>query len=438
MPRRAAGLLALDIKRKPPGRYGDGGGLYLLVRDAEARFWLFRYSMPGGKQREMGLGPALGRAALSLSEARDRAGELLKLVRSGVDPLDQRQATAKAVARTAIATRTFDAVAKLYMDAHEAGWSNSKHRAQWTMTLDTYAGPHLGKVAVDAVETGHVTAALQPLWNIKPETAGRLRGRIEAVLNYAAAKGWRTGLNPARWRGHLDQLFPSPRKIASVEHHAALPWQEVGLFMAALRAQDVVSARALEFAILTAARSGEVLDATWGEIELKAGLWTVPAVRMKAKREHRVPLSAPALALLNAMATVRASAEPEAPIFPGNGRGVGLSGMALLMLLRRMNAVTDDGKPRWRDGVSGEAITAHGFRSSFRDWAGETTAHPREVVEAALAHSLKNKAEAAYARGDLFVKRRALMEEWATFCGKAPAEVLHLDAKRAARTEAAI
>lgn len=425
MPRRAAGLTALDIKRKAPGRYGDGGGLYLLVRALEARFWLFRYSMPGGKQREMGLGPAIGAGAVSLSDARKRAGELLQLVRSGVDPIERRRAAEAAEPAPAPKANTFGEAARAYLDAHEAGWRNEKHRAQWSMTLTDYAGPHMGELPVAAVETAHVVAALTPLWTTRPETASRLRGRIEAVLDFAAVHGWREGVNPARWRGHLDKLFPRRSKVRTTRHHPALAWQELGAFMAALRGKEMVSARALEFGILTAARTGEVLGASWAEIDLKAAIWTIPAARMKAGREHRVPLSGAALALLDIQARTRLSNDAALPLFPAHGGEKPLSGMTLLMLLRRMSAGTEDGRPRWRD-AAGELITAHGFRSTFRDWTGETTAHAREVVEMALAHGIKDKAEAAYARGDLFQKRRALMEDWAAACGKAPAEVVAL------------
>ena len=415
MPRRAAGLSAGKVKSAEPGRYGDGGGLYLLVRSKEARFWVFRYSMPGGKLREMGLGKADhdGRkGGVTLAEARDKAAELRRLITAGVDPLQHRAAAeaAAAEARAAAArAKTFAQAADLFLAAHEAGWRNLKHRAQWAMTLREYAGPHLGAVPVAEVETAHVVAALRPLWHEKPETASRLRGRIEAVLDFAAVHGWREGANPARWRGHLDKLFPRRAKVRPVEHHAALPWTEAGAFMAELRAREGVAARALEFAVLTAARSGEVLGARWPEVDLDAAVWTVPKRRMKAGREHRVALSPAAMTLLRDLLPLRS--EPDALIFPGQRKNRPLSGVAMPAVLRRMGR--------------GE-LTVHGFRSTFRDWAGEVTAHPREVVEAALAHRVGNETERAYARGDLFAKRRRLMEDWAEHCAMPPAEVVPL------------
>ena len=420
MPRKAVGLTAAKVKSAKPGRCGDGGGLYLLVRGPEARFWLFRYTMPGAKLREMGLGKAGGPGAVTLAEARDRAAELRQLVKAGTDPLDHRdaaEAAAKASQAAKARANTFGQAGELYLAAHEAGWRNAKHRAQWAMTLREYAGPHLGAVPVAEVETAHVAAALRPLWHDKPETASRLRGRIEAVLDFAAAHGWRGGANPARWRGHLDKLFPRRAKVRPVEHHPALPWPDLPGFAAALRARDGAAARALEFAILTAARSGEVLGTRWPEIDLDGAVWTVPKGRMKAAREHRVPLAPAAVALLRGL--LRARAAPDALVFPGQRDGRPLSVMAMAMVLRR----TGRGD-----------LTVHGFRSTFRDWAGETTAHPREVVEAALAHRLGDRVEQAYARGDLFTKRRRLMEDWAAFCAEAPADA---EASRAAVAETA-
>jgi integrase len=406
MPRKAAGLTAAKVRTAKPGRYGDGNGLYLLVRGPEARFWLFRYTPPGRKMREMGLGRADAdgsKGGITLAQARERLAELRRLIRAGTDPLDYREAQDAASAARAQAEaarkRTFAQVAEEYQAAHAAAWRNDKHRAQWAMTLREYAGPHLGALPVADIETAHVTAALRPLWHEKPETASRLRGRIEAVLDYAAAHGWREGANPARWRGYLDKLFPRRAKVRAVEHHAALPWPDLPGFMAALRGREGTAARALEFCILTAARSGEVLGARWSEIDLDAAVWTVPRERMKAGREHRVALSEAALTLLHSLA--RDEAGPDALVFPGLREGRPLSVMAMAMVLRRM-----------RRGD----LTVHGFRSTFRDWAGETTAHPREVVERALAHGLGDTVEEAYARGDLFGKRRKLMEDWAGFC----------------------
>jgi len=408
MPRKAAGLTAAKVRTASHGRYGDGNGLYLFVRSPEARFWVFRYTLAGQKMREMGLGRAgTDAASVTLAEARAKAADLHKLVRAGVDPLTKRQAdgiAAKAATQdAAVKAITFRTVAEKYMDAHEAGLSNAKHRQQWRNTMATYAYPIMGDIPVAEVETAHVLTVLEPIWRTKPETAARVRGRIEAVLDYARTLDWRKAENPARWKGHLSNTLPARGKVAPVEHHAALPWGEVGAFLAALREQAGIGAGALEFAILTAARSGEVLGARWDEVDMLAKVWTVPAARMKAGREHRVPLSAPALALLGAMAKLRTVDSADAYVFPGARPGRPLSIMAMAMVLRRM--------------ARGD-LTVHGFRSTFRDWVAETTAYPREVAEAALAHTLGDKVEAAYRRGDLFDKRRRLMDEWATFCDR--------------------
>ena len=409
MGRKATALTAAKVKAAAPGRYGDGNGLYLLVRSADARFWVFRYTR-AGRMREMGLGRAgADDAAVTLAEARDKAADLHKLVRAGVDPLEKREADAATAAaeaqQAAIRTISFRTVTERYLEAHEKTWRNPKHRAQWRNTLDTYAHPHFGDLPVGDVGTEHVLAALEPIWRAKPETATRVRGRIESVLDYAKARDWRTGENPARWRGHLANLLPARCKIAPVEHHAALPWPEIGAFLPALRAQAGVAAKALEFAVLTAARSGEVLGARWGEIDLAAKVWTLPGMRMKAGREHRVPLSKAALAVLTEAAKLRTVDSPEAFVFPGAQSTRPLSIMAMTMTLRRMKR--------------GD-LTVHGFRSTFRDWVGEATGTPREVAEAALAHVVGDKTEAAYARGDLFEKRRRLMDDWAKFCSLPP------------------
>jgi integrase len=416
MPRKAAGIEAVTVKKLSPGRYGDGGGLYLLVRppspkqQAEGakdggRFWLFRYRV-AGKMREMGLGAAAGKGAVSLKQARDKATDLARQVKDGVDPLAERaakEAAKKAAAqRERARTTTFREVARLYIAAHEAGWRNAKHAQQFRNTLAADVYSHFGDVPVADVEVGHVMAALEPIWTVKPETATRLRGRIEAILDYAKARGWRSGENPARWRGHLSNLLPAASKLRRIKHHAALPWREVGGFMIELRDESPLPARALELGILTAARSGEVLNARWPEFDLDSAIWTVPAERMKAGREHRVPLSDPAVGLLRALLPLR-NAERGDWVFPGARAGRPLSNMAMAMLLRRMNR--------------GD-LTVHGFRSTFRDWVAEHTGYQREVGEAALAHTLGDKVEAAYRRGDLFEKRRRLMEDWATFCSR--------------------
>ncbi|HME25230.1 MAG TPA: integrase arm-type DNA-binding domain-containing protein [Acetobacteraceae bacterium] len=394
-----------------PGTYGDGSGLYLQVRmpgkpqqpegpdkrERPNRSWLYRFKLHG-KAHLMGLGTV---DDVSLAEARDVAAAARKLVRQGINPIDQRRAArAESAAQAGL---TFAQVAGAYIAAHERSWRNVKHRQQWRNTLDTYANPILGKLPVAQVDVGAVMRVLEPLWGAKTETASRLRGRIEAVLDYATARGWRSGDNPARWRGHLDNLLPAPSKIAKVEHHAALPWREIGTFMATLAKEEGVSALALRFTILTAARTGEVIGARWTEIDMQAATWTVPPSRMKAAREHRVPLSDPAMKLLRAK--LRTSAKADGFVFPGGKAGKPLSSMALLMLLRRMER--------------GD-LTAHGFRSTFRDWCAEATNYPREVAEAALAHTLHDKTEAAYQRGDLMEKRRRLMGDWASYCSRPP------------------
>ena len=401
---------AAFVKNVKPGRYGDGGGLYLLVRPTGARFWLFRYKPTGGKMREMGLGPASGQDAVSLADARAKATDLRLMLRSGKDPLEERakdaaEAAAQAQA-AAIRQRTFKEVATALMDAKEAGWRNDKHRKQWRSTLDQFAFPVFGDMPVSEIGTDHIMDVLQPIWQRIPETASRLRGRIEAVLDFAKARKWREGENPAQWRGHLSHLLPAVSKVARVEHHAALPWAGMGAFMKELRQREATSARALEFAILTAARTGEVLGARWCEIDLGKRVWTVPGDRMKAGREHRVPLTPAAVAVLEAMAAVRPKEDPngEAFVFPGAKKGSPLSQMAMLILLRRMDRAD---------------ITAHGFRSTFRDWVAESTAFAGEIAEAALAHVVGDKVEAAYRRSDLFDKRRKLMEAWAGHCAKA-------------------
>jgi integrase len=388
MPRRAKGLSAAKVSKAGPGRYGDGTGLYLLVRSAEARFWVFRY-VRTGRMRELGLGPASGRAAVSLADARKKARTLYDLHREGRDPLDERNTGRALKAAEAAKTVTFAEAGRRYIAAHHAGWRNAKHAAQWRSTLATYAEPVFGSLPVNQIDTGLVLKALEPIWTKKPETASRVRGRIASILDWAKARGHRQGENPAQWRGHLDHLLPARAKVRKVRHHAALPYAEIGSFVAELRQQDGIAARALEFLILTAARTGEVIGAQWSEIDLAERLWIVPAERAKTSKEHRVPLSTRAIEILDGQ-------------MPHSGdRVFELSNMALLMLLRRMGH---------------GSITAHGFRSSFRDWCAERTNFPSEVAEMALGHAVGDKVEAAYRRGDLFEKRRQLMDSWSAFC----------------------
>jgi integrase len=395
---KVAGKLAV-------GLHGDGGGLYLRVQQA-GKSWIFRYRF-AGKRRDMGLGKY---PDVSLADARRRAEEARRKLAAQVDPIG----AARAAAAEAGGIPSFREAAERYIAAHEDGWRNPKHRQQWTNTLATYAFPRIGSLSVADIAVGDVMRVLEPIWKAKPETASRLRGRIETVIDWAIAREYRTAENPARWRGRLQQLLPAKTKIRRVEHHAALPWREVPAFMAALRGREAPAARALEFAILTAGRSGEVRGATWGEIDLDSATWTVPGTRMKAGRDHKVPLSPAALALLHRMladrlALRRDRAKPadEAFVFPGGQAGKPLSENAAIALLRRMDR---------------SDITMHGFRSTFRDWAAESTAYPREVAEAALAHVNKDRVEAAYLRGDHLEKRRRLMAEWAEFVGREPVE----------------
>jgi len=389
-------LNLLKIKNAKPGRHGDGGGLWLQVRDAEHRSWLFRFTRHG-KARQMGLGPF---PDVTLGEAREAARKFRGLLREGIDPIDNRR-HATAAAREAAQVMLFRKVADHYLTAHERAWSHPKHRQQWRASLEV-AHRIIGNRPVASITTGDVMRVLEPIWHEKPESASRLRGRMESILDYAGARGWRHGDNPARWRGHLAKLLPAPGTIAKVEHYAALPWPEIGEFMAAVRDEDGVAARALELTILTATRTNEVLGARWAEIDMQAGMWTVPAERMKAKREHRIPLSSAALSVLEAMAPLQDDWSG-GWVFPGAKPGKPLSNMAMAMVLRRMK------RPD---------LTVHGFRSTFRDWCAETTNYPRKVAEQALAHTLGDKVEAAYRRGDLFEKRRRLMDEWAEFCAR--------------------
>jgi integrase len=377
--------------------YHDGGELYLQVSVGWAKSWIYRFMLEG-RPREMGLGPL---HAIPLAEARRRAAECGGIRHAGIDPIEARGAQREEKKLEAAKAMTFDACAAAYIDAHKTGWQNGKHRDQRRNTLNSYAGPVFGSLSVQAVDVGLVMKAIEPIWSTKPETAGRVRGRVEAVLDWATARGYRQGENPARWKGHLENLLPKKSKVRRVEHHAALPYAELAEFMVELRQHDGIAARALEFAILTAARTGEVLGARWAEIDFKARLWTIPGSRMKAGKEHRVPLSDAAMAVLEGMEATREGDF----VFPGGRAGRPLSNMAFLMLLRR---------------IGRGDLTAHGFRSTFSDWCTECTNFPAEVREMALAHAVGDKVEAAYRRGDLFEKRRQVMDAWASFATAAP------------------
>lgn len=397
MARKSNRLSALVVTNiKEPGLYSDGEGLYLQVTTAGVKSWLYRY-MRKGVAKAMGLGPL---HAVSLAKARIKKDVYKAQLFEGVDPFNAREEQQKALATIDEVAMTFRECAEAYHTAHRDGWRNKKHADQWINTLKTHAFPELGVVAVEDIDVHRIMKVLEPIWRKKTETASRLRGRIEAVLDWARVRGYRTGENPARWKGHLDHLLLPRSKVNKVEHHAALPFDEIADFIVLLRKDERVSQLALEFTILVAARTSEVLNMTWQELSLDSRLWTVPASRMKANREHRVPLSNRAHEILK---TMERCAENEF-VFPGRKAGRPLSNMALLQILRRM----DRGD-----------LTVHGFRSTFRDWAAECTNHSREVAEMALAHIRQDKTEAAYARGDLFEKRRKLMEEWACYCNAA-------------------
>ena len=394
MRRRMSRLSVKEVvNKKEAGYYCDGGGLYLQVSDSGSKSWIFRYTL-NGKNRHMGLGPF---HIVSLADARHAAVLCRQLLLKKIDPISARDIEHARQSLEATRSMTFSECATAYIKTHRSGWKNAKHADQWTNTIKTYCGPVIGPLSVQEVDTGLIMKVLEPIWREKPETASRLRGRMESVLDWATVSGYREGDNPARWRGHLENLLPSLKKKLRVKHHPALPFNQMGEFMESLRLQEGVAGRALEFLILTAARTGETIGAKWDEFDLKAGVWTIPASRMKAGVEHRVPLSKRALEIIEALHKIKQSDY----VFPGQKEGKPLTNMAMLGLLKRM-------------GRTG--LTVHGFRSSFRDWASECTNFPRDVCEMALAHTISNQAEAAYRRGDLIEKRRCLMEEWAGHC----------------------
>jgi integrase len=404
MGRIAKELGSLAVSRLPAGLHAVGGvsGLYLQVlpsRDVGGtlvqggRSWVLRATV-GGKRRDMGLG---GYPSVTLANARDRARSARDLIDQGKDPIVERKLVKSALRADAVKAITFEEAATAYMAAHEASWKNAKHREQWRNTLKGLAYPTVGKLAVQDIQVAHVLAILEPIWKDRTETASRLRGRLELVLDWATARGYREGLNPARWRGHLDKMLAAPKKLKPGGHMAALPVDQLGAFMLRLRAVGGQGARALEFAVLTAMRSGEVRGACWSEIDLVDRVWVIPGARMKMGREHRVPLSPAALKLLNAQARMGGTDL----VFP-SATGDPLSDRTLIAVLRRMDV----------------DVTVHGFRSTFRDWCGEFTNFAREVAEAALAHAVGDATEQAYRRGDALEKRRKLMDAWAGFCAK--------------------
>ncbi|MGE3745462.1 MAG: tyrosine-type recombinase/integrase [Sphingomonadaceae bacterium] len=401
MPKKLSNVLTpLAVKNAKPGRHADGGGLHLLVKESGARSWVYRFMLKG-KARDIGLGAA-GPDGISLADARDARDALRLKVKTGIDPLEERRrdaAEALAAAQSAqVAGITFKAVAETYIGANEGSWRNDKHRQQWKNTLATYVYPVIGETPVAEVGTAHVLQILEPIWKAKAETASRVRGRMETILDAAKARGYREGENPARWRGHIAQILPARSRLTR-GHHKAMPYEAIPEFVGKLRKREAVAALALEFAILTAARTGEVIGAKWAEIDMDKAIWTIPAARMKAGKEHRVPLSPRAVEILKATQGLR-----KEWLFPAI-KGGSMSGMAMSMLLRRMKV----------------EVTVHGFRSGFRDWSAECTGYAHEVAEMALAHTIENKVERAYRRGDLFDKRRRLMDDWATYCATIPA-----------------
>jgi len=388
------GLTARKVVTAKPGKYSDGSNLYLIVSETGARKWVLRFTWRG-RAKEMGLGTP---ATVSLADAREKAASARRKIAQGQNPIDERKRTS--------GVPTFGEMADQVRETLSVGFRNEKHKAQWKSSLATYAAP-LSSKPVDTITTDDVLAILKPIWTSKAETASRVRGRVEKVLDAAKAKGFRDGENPARWRGHLDHLLPRPSKLAR-GHHAAMPYDEVAGFVANLRERETIAALALELCILTAARSGEILGMRWSEIDLDKKIWTVPAHRMKAGREHRVPLSQRATAILVRLTDNRSGDF----VFPGQRRDKTLSNMAMEMMLRRMKI---------------ENATVHGFRSSFRDWGGNETSYPRDLIETALAHVIGNETEQAYRRSDALEKRRKLMEAWASYCEpKTHSNVLHL------------
>jgi integrase len=379
------------VKTAKAGYHGDGNGLYLQVTPAGARTWLFRYKV-AGKNTWMGLGPV---RLVSLANARDAALEAKKQLRAGIDPLTHKRAARSVQQKNNI--HPFEAVAAEYIEAHKAGWKNAKHGDQWTATLMAYAYPVIGALDVATIKLDHILQILKPIWIVKSETASRVRGRIESVLDYAAVHGWRSRENPARWRGYLSEVLPAKAKVAKVEHHAALPWKEAPMLWAELRRHGAVSARCLQFVILTATRSGEARGARWNEVDLTEKLWTIPEGRMKGGKAHRVPLNAAAMLVLEEMNPLKR--KPNDLVFPGGSKTNPLSDVAVSKALHTL-----------RDG-----LTVHGFRSTFRDWCAEGIGCAREVAEAALAHTNKNKVEAAYARTDHLERRQELMAAWGRY-----------------------
>jgi integrase len=402
MPRLANRLTARKVETtKTPARLADGLGLYLIVEGEFSKNWVFEYQF-NGKRRYMGMGSALD---VSLADAREKRNEYRKLKANGVDPLLHKRAARAAQVLEDAKAVTFKEAATRYMDANRVGWEE-QHAQQWRSTLEMYAYPTLGGLPVQSIDKALVLAVLEPIWSSANVTATRLRGRIETVLDWAKAMDMREGENPARWRGHLDKILPAPKKVRRVKSFASMPWKQVPAFTAELRAQsDTIAASALEFLILTAARKGEAVGAQWDEIDLSEAIWTVPADRMKKRIEHRVPLSRAAIDVLTRMQEKRINEF----VFPATIRGT--------------KRISEAVMGRLLETIGRGDVVPHGFRSSFRTWAGEKTGFAREVIEKALAHVVGDETERAYDRGDLFDKRRKLMDAWAAFATSDPTKV---------------
>jgi integrase len=400
MPRHAKGVSQGKIDKGRPGRYGDGCGLYLNIKSKAVKHWTFRY-VRDGRMREMGLGAAHGRDAVSLSDARQKARELWDIHQAGRDPLAERKAGRMAVLAASIgSSRTFRQAAEEFVELHRSGWRNARHAQQWEASLAEYAYPAIGTFGVDAITTAHVAGLLTPIWTSIPETASRVRGRIEQVLGREKGLGHRSGENPAAWKHNLDAVLPRHSKVkGGIQHLAAMPAKEIGDFLVQVRQEGSVGARALEFAILTASRTDEVRKARWDEIDFTEKLWIIPGERMKGGREHRVPLAARSIEILREMQAQSAGSDY---VFPGR-QSTTIASSALIKVLQRLG-VTD--------------VTVHGFRSTFRDWVSESTNFPREVAELALAHNVGDATERAYRRGDQLAKRFALAEAWSEFLAK--------------------
>ena len=386
-------LTVLKVKQlKTPGWHPDGNGLYLLIKQSGSKSWVYRYWI-NKKERKHGLGSY---PTVTLEAARDDATNCRKLTSKKIDPIDHKRQLEAEKALEEAKGITFKECALAYIESHKAGWKNRKHESQWRNTLDTYAYPEIGNLAVQDVDVGLVMKVLEPIWYEKTETATRVRQRIENILDWAKVRKYRTGENPALWRGHLDKLLPKPTKVQRVKHHDAMPYSDTPEYFRSLRNKNTLAAKALAFTILTATRSNEAREAKWDEIDLKAELWTIPDERMKAGKQHRVPLSDETLRILKEVEPFKVDDR----VFPGLKKGKSISDAAVLKQLKSTHP----------------DCTVHGFRSTFRDWCAETTNFPREIAESALAHSLKDKTEAAYQRGDMFIKRQKLMEAWANHC----------------------